>query len=176
MSIIILDNVFPDSYIDILYKTLSGYDFHWVLNNGYVNVDDGGYQLVHMFYQGFEPKSKHFNLLEPILQKIQAFSIVKIKANLTWKTHLPIKTNFHTDIQESGRFIGKNSKEMIEKMKTFIFYVNSNDGYTEFENGEIVKSVANRLVQFNTNMSHRAVTTTDTAYRMVININVYSSI
>ena len=43
-----------------------------------------------------------------------------------------------------------------EKSKSAVFYVNSNDGYTEFEDGVKVESVANRIAIFPTMKLHRA--------------------
>ena len=61
-------------------------------------------------------------------------------------------------------------------MPTFSFSIiianiNTNNGYTEFENGEKVKSVANRLVMFPSNFEHRGVTQTDEQTRIMINFN-----
>ena len=54
------------------------------------------------------------------------------------------------------------------------YYVNTNNGYTEFEsNGMKVDSVENRLIIFDSNEKHRAVTTTDTPRRSVINFNYF---
>ena len=57
---------------------------------------------------------------------------------------------------------------------TAIYYVNTNDGYTEFENGERVDSVENRLVIFDATMKHTGTTSTDTKFRSVINFNYYA--
>ena len=56
-------------------------------------------------------------------------------------------------------------------LKTSIFYINSNDGYTEFEDGTKVESVANRLVTFPHHMKHRGTTCTNQPFRLVINFN-----
>ena len=58
-------------------------------------------------------------------------------------------------------------------MKTGILYLNTNDGYTEFEDGKIVNSVANRFVEFPSNILHRGVSQTDTEWRSVINFNYF---
>ena len=55
--------------------------------------------------------------------------------------------------------------------KTAILYMNTNDGYTEFESGEIVESVANRVVIFSGTKMHRGTTCTDAKRRVVMNIN-----
>ena len=49
--------------------------------------------------------------------------------------------------------------------------MNTNDGYTEFETGEIVKSVANRLVTFDSSIKHLGTSCTDQIDRKVLNIN-----
>ena len=59
--------------------------------------------------------------------------------------------------------------------KTAIFYINSNNGYTEFEEtGEKVLSVANRVCIFDNGLQHAGVTTTDTINRVVVNVNYYA--
>ena len=60
--------------------------------------------------------------------------------------------------------------------KTAIYYVNSNDGYTKFETGEIVESVGNRLVIFDGRTKHCGSTHTNQKYRIVINFNYFSNI
>ena len=55
--------------------------------------------------------------------------------------------------------------------KTSIFYLNSNNGYTQFERGDKIISKENRVVVFDSNLKHCAVDCTDTKYRIVINFN-----
>ena len=56
-------------------------------------------------------------------------------------------------------------------MKTSILYLNTNNGYTRFEDGTKVESVANRMVTFPNQMMHTGTTTTDSEYRLVLNLN-----
>ena len=49
--------------------------------------------------------------------------------------------------------------------------MNSNNGYTYFEDGKKVKSVANRLLKFDNIKYHSGTTCTDKNQRVVININ-----
>ena len=58
-------------------------------------------------------------------------------------------------------------------MKVGIFYLNTNNGYTEFEDGSKVESVANRFVSFTGDLIHRGVSQTDTKARVVINLNYF---
>ena len=60
-----------------------------------------------------------------------------------------------------------------KKMTTGIYYVNSNDGYTEFEDGKIVNSIANRMILFRSDRLHRGVSQLDAQVRCVINFNFF---
>ena len=57
---------------------------------------------------------------------------------------------------------------------TSIFYMNTNNGYTEFENGAKVESVENRMVVFPAEMKHRGTSCTDKKIRVVINFNYFT--
>ena len=52
-----------------------------------------------------------------------------------------------------------------------MLYLNGNDGYTEFRE-DVVNSVENTAVIFDTNLEHRGVSSTDTR-RLVLNINYF---
>ena len=58
-----------------------------------------------------------------------------------------------------------------ENIFTGVFYINTCNGGTKFKNGPKVKSVANRVVIFDTNFEHAAVTCTDKQSRVVVNFN-----
>ena len=66
--------------------------------------------------------------------------------------------NFHQD--ETG-----------SNFYTILYSLNTNDGYTEFEDGSIMKSVANQMCIFDGSIKHRSVTQTDTKVRLNINLN-----
>ena len=52
-----------------------------------------------------------------------------------------------------------------------IYYFNTNNGYTLFENGDKVESIRNRLIMFKSNLRHTGTTCTDKPNRYVLNIN-----
>ena len=56
-------------------------------------------------------------------------------------------------------------------MTTSIFYINTNNGFTKFKNGKKVKSVANRLVTFDSNLRHCGYSCTNEQVRVVVNFN-----
>ena len=84
---------------------------------------------------------------------------MRVKANMNMRTPEIIEHGFHTD--------GTSS------CTAAIYYVNTNDGYTAFEDGTKVESIANRLVVFNTQTKHTGTTCTNAKFRCVINFNYY---
>ena len=51
--------------------------------------------------------------------------------------------------------------------------MNTNNGYTEFEDGTKVESVENRIVYFDGSIPHNSSTCTDQKVRAVISINYF---
>ena len=103
------------------------------------------------------------------LKVVKDSILLRIKMNLRLRLTEPFKSNYHIDIAYLDKNIAVNSI-------TSIFYINTNNGYTEFEDGTIVHSVANRLATFPLNTKHRGVTQTDEQTRYVINFNYLKGI
>ena len=94
-------------------------------------------------------------------------SLWRIKANLLIRTPNIVENTFHVDI-------GDFSEEKLKQWTTSILYINTNNGYTKFEDGTKVESVANRMVIFPSNMKHTGTSCTDEKRRIVINFNYFS--
>lgn len=162
----IIDNALPADKFEKIHSTMLNHDFPWYYSPVKVfrdsrSEDLNDYQFIHNFYGGFQPRSNHMNLLEPILEVLNPSAIVRIKANLTPRIPDIVIYGYHIDWNDT--FIGN----------TAIFYVNSNDGYTSFENGDKVESVANRLVIFDPKLRHSGTSCTNQKVRCVINFNYY---
>jgi hypothetical protein len=112
-------------------------------------------------YSDNQENKYYIPICEDLIKHISPSEIMRIKANLT--TNVDTYRNvfdYHTDF------------ENIENGLTSIYYVNTNNGGTAFENGKFVKSEQNKLVTFPMNLKHRTVPHTDNNYeRIVININ-----
>ena len=90
--------------------------------------------------------------------RLKVQSWVRIKANFSPKNVNIIEQRLHRD----GSFGDY----------TAVYYINSCNGYTYFEDGYKVKSVANRIVIFPRDTKHSGTTSSD-SYRQVINFNYY---
>ena len=177
------DNFLDQKEFDNLQKRLMGDDFAWFYTDGidYGIEDSNGvwsfpeegdknkFQFIHMFYTKATPCSPHYKELLPIFERIQLVSLWCIKANLLTKTPNIVENTFHVD---NGDLKGKKLKQWT----TAIFYVNTNNGYTKFEDGTKVESVANRMLSFPANMKHCGSSCTNEKRRIVINLNYFENI
>ena len=127
-------------------------------------------QFIHVFYDNAAALSPCMHELTPIMSKINLLSIIKIKANLLTRTSEIVENKFHIDSPYT--FV---SEKKIKQWTTSIFYVNTNNGYTKFEDGTIVESVANRIVTFPANMKHTGTSCTNERTRVVINFNYFKN-
>jgi hypothetical protein len=133
-------------------------EFPWFITWGISNEKNKDYQFTHTFHNGINITSDYFNLIDPFIKILKPSSFIRIKANLLLKTNEIIKHGYHID-------------NKVEKSKTAIFYINNNNGFTQFENNEISKSEENKLIIFDTDQKHTGTTCTDALFRIVINFN-----
>jgi len=129
--------------------------------------DENKFQFTHLFYDIAKDKelpeicSRVFSFIST---ELKVKSIYRIKANLVPRTSEIEVGRFHTDIPH---------KNLEGEWTTGILYMNTNNGYTEFEDGTIVKTEANRFVYFPVGMEHRGTSCTDKKTRIVINFNFH---
>lgn len=141
----LLSNEFPWYYTKVLDRTPVS-----------MEAKEYNFQFTHTFYKDSKPISNAVFLLDPIINRISPDNILRIKANLNIKTEKIVEHGHHVDFNECT---------------TAIFYVNSNNGKTIFQNGSVVESLENRLLVFNSNLMHSGTTCTDENVRCVINFN-----
>ena len=97
-------------------------------------------------------------LMDCIKKKVNYRQILRVRSSLYPRREDQKPDPFHIDYNFNH--------------KVCIFYVNTNNGFTLFENGEKVNSVANRLMIFDGLEKHCSVVQTDTSARYIININL----
>jgi hypothetical protein len=164
MDYTVIDNFLDtDTFLNVK-DSIYGSTFPWFHNEHVIyppldEADTWSWQLTHMFYYKV-PVSDRLHLLEPILLKLNPSAILRIKANLTPRADKIIQHGFHVDISHF-------------KGKTAIYYINTTNGYTVFENGTKIESVENRMVIFDSTIKHTGTTCTDSRNRCVINFNYY---
>ena len=159
----VLDNFLEKKDFQNLKKNiLDNHNFPWYLSLG-INNKENARQFYHYFYKDDNVCSNYISLLEPILNKLESNTLVRIKLNLLPKSFSILEYKYHTDI------LFKNDVFC----KTAIFYLNSNNGHTLFKNFNSIQSTENRLVSFNSNIEHGGTTCTDQDFRYVLNLNYF---
>ena len=132
----VIDQYLPDAEFQNLSNCILSPEFDWHYLSGILSYDNpaGSYQFIHLFYDpDTGSQSPYLPVLNYTLEKLGVQSLRTLKTNFTPKSIDPFKGGFHIDYPH---------------MKTAILYMNTNNGYTEFEKGDIVESVENRIVIF----------------------------
>lgn len=150
-----------EEFVYLKNNTILNYEFPLFLQNGVSkpNANDGGF-FTHYFFKNGEPCGNHYNLIYPILKKINPSKIFRVQLNLYPKTFFTQKHNWHVD----GNF----------QHKGCILYLNSNNGFTILKNNPFnvkIKSVENRVLFFDPHKKHRSTTCTNKLHRSIIIIN-----
>ena len=158
----VIDNFLSIPDFDKLTRFMLGRDFQWYLRPTIANNRQGidQYQFVHTFFNIGQPHRNDWSpLLNPVLDKLKAKYIFRIKANLRPRTDNAVLSDYHVD--------------MSLNQQTAILYLNTNNGYTKFQDNTFddVHSVANRLVTFYGGLKHAGTSCTDENTRIVLNIN-----
>ena len=170
MKVEVYDDFLEEEQFRWVKREMLGNNFNWklasVLDPKIDNIicsDLENIQFSNWMYHGLAPGGPEFNIAEPIFKdpRLDLTGLVRIKANLTMRTPEVITHGFHTD----GNFHHTSA----------IYYVNTNDGYTAFEDGTQIESVENRLLVFDSQISHTGSTCTNARVRCVINFNYYTS-
>lgn len=134
----------------------------WYYNDSIVLEKEDYFQFVYNFVL---PEGKincedfMINLLKPFIKKLNIKNFFKVKANLLTRTNKIVEHGMHID--DTKHTTGK----------TGIFYLNTCNGYTKFEDGTKIKSEKNKYVEFDCNIKHTGSSCTDKKRRVVINLN-----
>ena len=162
----VIDDFLPSYQFKQLQSVILSRKFSWNFHDGIVGPNDGQCQFTHVFfdisYGGI--LSIYYSLFDIVQQKFRVSRLDRIKSNLNPKTVFHRKGGYHTDQRHPREGYPLHQK-------TAVLYLNTNNGWTEFKKGGKVKSVANRMVIFDSNLEHRGVTCTDEKRRVVINFN-----
>ena len=167
----VVDNFLPDDQFKDISEGMLGNFFPWFWqkhSHGY-KLEDGTFiednipQLTHCFSDNGNIFSEYFKYFEnsSLFNKLNTTSISRFKANCNYRTSEQTVGWYHTDYTDERK----------DKLTTSIFYINTNNGGTKFEDDTFVNSVSNRMVTFDCSLKHAPVSCTDSNRRIVININ-----
>ena len=151
----IKDNLLDEKVIkDLEWCLLSNTGIAWFIK---------GSNFEHNFWSGIEYSNRYNDVCQAWIDMyIKPTALIKVKGKLYPKSKKIKEWKMNPDVHWKH-----------ENCMTSILHINTNNGYTKFENGEVVKSVRNRLVTFPAHLKHTGSTCTDKQYRCVINVNYY---
>ena len=153
----IVDNFLPSSQFKELQSFMLGDQFPWFFNNYIHHPGDGQYQYTHSFYRYDKQEPSHwYYLIHDCLRKLRPKDLLRVKANSNPQTLSHLRGGYHIDI--SG-------------VITSILYINTNNGWTEFKNGDKVECVENRMVIFDSTIKHVGFSCTNEKQKILIKFN-----
>ena len=157
MGVEVYDNFLSSYHFDIIQSFFMGDRVPWFWKDEVVYTNEPGddYQFNTSIHDHGN-KYDSFSLIEPCIAKLGCSSIGRIKANLRPKTLFHRKSGYHIDCPN---------------VTTAVYYLNTNNGWTDIKGHGKVKSVSNRIVIFDSNLVHQGVTCTDEKRRVVLNFN-----
>ena len=159
----IIDNFLSEQQLDIVQHVFNDLRFGW----GYVPWSRSGEraQFVHEFWTPLGGwVTEHRELIRPFTDRLKPSAILRIKANLQPQSDGVYEDPLHYDMTTDNGILDST---------TSVFYVNTCNGYTYFEDGSKVESVANRMVIFSNRTKHAGTTCSDRPGRIVINFNYH---
>ena len=157
----IINDIMDRPDFDNLVQVVKSQDFEWHYHAHQSHLKTDGEYFDHCLYNKYEINSHAFNLIRPLLDKLNVKAIIQARLNLLIAKETPQFSEFHVDYTHGN--------------KTAILYLNTCNGYTEFfdEKKTKVYSQENKIVIFDSQIQHRAVSQTDNKRRIVLNLNYY---
>jgi hypothetical protein len=167
----VIDNFLDEEYFDSLVTLFTGNSstspMPWFLEPSveYAKTDknwkppknDKIYYMFHLLYDMNIPCSDYYKNLLPLLDKLEVLCSIRIKVNLYPNTETLHEHQMHIDYDFSH--------------STALLSLNTCDGYTKFEDGTKIDSIANRILLFDASEKHCSSTATNVFARFNININ-----
>jgi len=164
----IKENVLSEGELSFLRETVMwNENFPWYLTNEITFPHESEvHYATHMFYNIENPISlervnisNFCTVLQPIVDKLEPKSILRMRANFYPKTPTIIENEPHTDYPFTH--------------KSAIFSLNTCNGFTRLGDDITIDSVENRLLLFDSSMTHNSTTCSDTHGRFNINFNYF---
>ena len=159
----VIDNFLETEKFQAIQTTMTEPNFSWFFQPYIANHNETkgypGVFLAHMFYNNCLPNSPYFEMIYSLLNKIDIKALIRVKANLYPSLEKIYTHEMHVD----HNFPHKGA----------IFHLNTNNGHTILSDGTKLESVENRIVFFDSSISHASTTCNDQPFRMNININYF---
>ena len=158
----IIKNYLDKDYFKQLKTTVFDNHFPVYYSNVIAHPDDDkkltDFFFDHTVYEHLTPKSNHFPIFIPLLNKLQVKALIRLKVNMYTRTEEIIKHNMHSDykFEHKGAILG----------------LNKCNGGTWIED-QFVESQENQMVLFDPSKPHCSTSCTDDHVRVNIILNYF---
>ena len=165
-----MKNVLSNEHFKNIKDLMFSDEFPWFYQDHVVRKDQATaeekyqIQFVHKFHENSNIVTSFeiWKICFPIFAVLQPHTFLRVKAN-----NVPGRENIITH--------GMHCDVSVPLSYTAIFYCNTNNGFTEFKDGDKFSSVANSMVVFPSHIKHTGSTCSDEKCRINININFVPS-
>ena len=165
----VIENWLPKELKENMIEVMTSDWFPWFYHDYVATQKEKSgdeYYFTHTFFDDVKKEINsgfYEDLISPVLFLIgNNLPLIRAKANLFTKRDKRVVYGYHSDY----------NKEQYKEHTTFVLSLNTNDGYTEFEDGTKVPSIEGQMLIFDGHVKHRSVGQTDTLNRINININL----
>ena len=152
----IKENLLSKESLYRIQQTLYSDRFMWI--EAQINKESTNSYYVHEFRDVNGIVSPYDFLIHPLLNILQPKAIIRVKANKYLQTPTLEEHEYHQDYPY--------------KHKAAIFYINTNNGQTQFTTARVA-SIENSMLYLDASTQHRSTSTTDAPYRININFNYF---
>ena len=171
MDLKIIDNFLSENHFQMLVNnTINRNDGNQIQFRVVSNVENVGFgsddywswYMIHMVYARDVPQSEIFTNLRDMF-------VPRFTEEFNFKTMIRIKINAYPHTNKVREH--KKHFDYSYAHTGALFSLNTCDGYTKFNDGTKVASIANRIVFFDASKTHQSTTTSDAKLRYNINFN-----
>jgi len=158
MNYSIITNVLPLETFGSVKKFMESNEIPWYFYPAVGHSDDSSDSyFTHTFFDNGSINSNSFSILNPVLDVLKCTNLLRVRANLYTAKPTLIEHARHTDFDYEH--------------KAFIFYVNTNDGFTRLEESVVINSIENQGVFFDGSKNHNSTNCTNAPCRITLSVN-----
>tara|TARA_B100001094_G_C18071909_1_gene740511 strand:- start:12 stop:503 length:492 start_codon:yes stop_codon:yes gene_type:complete len=157
------DNFLDEKYFKWLQDELLDGSITWDYQDGVAeDSDEPDFYFIHSLYNAdtFQPDSKYFNThFGKLINDLEVRALKRMR--------LIMYTNCGEQI------VHKRHRDLDYDHTAALIYLNTNNGFTELDDGTRIDSIENRLLMFNGSELHSSSTCTDQKRRVLISLNYF---
>tara|TARA_X000000368_G_C22908826_1_gene657607 strand:+ start:432 stop:923 length:492 start_codon:yes stop_codon:yes gene_type:complete len=158
----VTEDFLQEEYYDHLNEIITSTQFPWMFQKRVANIEEdpeedlNHYYFVHsLFFQ---------NKIESPLYDDFLYLFQSLNVQFLHRARVLMFVN------QGEQYIHDRHVDHTTNCKTALIYMNTNDGFTDFETGERVESVKNRLLLFDGSVPHSSSTPTNTKERLLLSV------